>query len=159
MGEVPKYGLLDYLNPNFFSHLDWRFPCDVNDEEIHGNILTVYIVINVFLNITWLSICVHVTVILETERYLMCSLRKPISMKGCCCLLMGIPSKWTISSTHVFSAYVKRWVKLKFKILISSEDQTVSLGKTSWVNTLVYLLQEEVELRRPGRSCAVMISV
>ena len=56
------------------SHLDWRFARDVGDEKVHGDVLTVYLIVHELFDVSRLGICVHIAVILKYRNTKICSL-------------------------------------------------------------------------------------
>ena len=56
------------------SHLDWWFARDVGDEEVHGDILTIDLIVHELFNVSRLGVCVHIAVILQYRNTKMCGL-------------------------------------------------------------------------------------
>ena len=54
------------------SHLDWRFARDVGDEEVHGDVLTVDLIIHELFDVSRLGVGVHIAVILQYRNTKIC---------------------------------------------------------------------------------------
>ena len=58
----------DYIAATIKSYLDWRLPCDVSNEEVHGEILTIEVLIHLVSNLWRHHIAVQVHVVLQTQK-------------------------------------------------------------------------------------------